>query len=331
MLTGRSPESIVGTLVKEGYPLAAATAEVDAARTHPYIHAATPLIGPNADGGASATVLAKREWVLECERRCARLDPATATVPIVQRPSRDAFLQGFYGANRPVLIEGAMDDWPAMTGWTPEAFKRRLGGKMVEVQFGRERDANYEINSHAHKKVMPFGEYVDLVTNSGKTNDFYMTANNSGRNHDALADLWNDIRIFPEYLRTDDPANRGFFWYGPQGTVTPLHHDLTNNFMAQVIGRKRVRLIAPYDQRYIYNHRHCFSQVDVENVDYDRFPLFRNARVIDVMLNPGQVLFLPIGWWHHVVGVDISITMTFTNFVFDNDFSSFYTTYNTIG
>ena len=97
--------------------------------------------------------------------------------------------------------------------------------------------------------------------------------------------------------------------------------------MAQVVGRKRVRLIAPYDAAYLYNHRHCFSQVDLDRIDYDRFPLFRNARVIDVVLNPGHCSSCPSAGGTTSPGLDISITMTFTNFVFDNDFHSFYNTY----
>ena len=91
-----------------------------------------------------------------------------------------------------------------------------------------------------------------------------------------------------------------------------------------------MRLISPLDSPYVYNHRHCYSQVDLDNIDYDRFPLFRNVRVTDVVLNPGQVLFLPVGWWHHVTGMDVTITMTFTNFVFDNDFYSWYSTYGDV-
>ena len=67
------------------------------------------------------------------------LDPATAAVPVVRRPSREQFLHEFYAANRPVLIEGAMDDWPAMTEWTMEKLKRRFGERTVEVQAGPER------------------------------------------------------------------------------------------------------------------------------------------------------------------------------------------------
>jgi len=198
------------------------------------------------------------------------------------------------------------------------------------VQGNRNSDANYEQNSDRLRREMTFGQYVDLVDAGGETNDFYITANNSDANKEALKELWDDVVLFPEYLRDDDPANRGFFWFGPKGTVTPLHHDLTNNFMAQVRGRKRVHLVAPYDLPNVYNDRHCYSQVDVERVDYARFPHFRDVSVIEVEIGPGDLLFLPVGWWHHVRGLEISITMTFTNFVFDNDFHSTYRTYQGI-
>ncbi len=46
--------------------------------------------------------------------------------------------------------------------------------------------------------------------------------------------------------------------------------------------------------------------------------------------NPGEILFLPIGCLHYVEGMEISVTISFTNFVFHNDFSSFYTTYHQV-
>ncbi len=66
------------------------------------------------------------------------------------------------------------------------------------------------------------------------------------------------------------------------------------------------------------------------NIDYARFPLLRNARIMDVILEPGEILFLPVGCWHFVKGLDMSITMTFTHFRFNNDFHSFYETYHEI-
>jgi Cupin-like domain len=61
-----------------------------------------------------------------------------------------------------------------------------------------------------------------------------------------------------------------------------------------------------------------------------RYPMFQEAKILEVTLCPGEVLFLPVGSWHHVRALDISITMTFTNFAFNNDFYSFYRSYDEI-
>lgn len=335
VLLGNDPNSIFQAMVQEGFGQQTAANEVRAALEHPYIIAArqngaaaaakAPAAGANQD-----SKIKKRDWVFEVYRRNARQATTFGSVPRVPKLSRQAFLDDFYSLNRPVVMTGAMDDWRALTEWTGDNLKRRLGDRVVEVQANRNSDANYEINQTKLKKDMRFGDFVDITETGGQTNNYYITANNTGKNQAALRELWDDIVLFPDYLRNDDPNNRGFFWFGPAGTVTPLHHDLTNNFMAQVRGRKLIRLIAPYDYPYVYNTRHCYSAVDLDRVDYDRFPLFREATVIDLVIGPGDLFFLPVGWWHYVRGLDISITMTFTGFVYDNDFYSMYTTYQDI-
>ena len=75
------------------------------------------------------------------------------------------------------------------------------------------------------------------------------------------------------------------------------------------------------------NYLHCFSQVDGRVTPPAPRPPLDEPQILDFILNPGEILFLPIGCLHFVEGVDISVTVSFTNFVFDNDFSSFYTTY----
>lgn len=325
VLLRNEPKAIIEAMTRAGIDPAAAVREVQAAVDHPYVRAAWQLGSPPGGGGNLEAKIQKRDWVLECYRKAARLATRHGKVPRLPRLSRERFLDDYYALNRPVVMTGAMNDWPALKRWTPAELKRRFGGRVVSVQADRESDANYELNSEKLRRDMTLAEYVDLVE-KGEGNNFYITANNSPTNKHALRELYDDIVPFREYLRTDDPENRGFFWFGPKGTVTPLHHDLTNNFMAQVLGRKLVRLVAPYDLPNLYNNRHCFSAVDVDRPDYERFPMFRDASVIDVEIGPGDLLFLPVGWWHHVRALDVSITMTFTNFLFDNDFYSFYRT-----
>lgn len=94
--------------------------------------------------------------------------------------------------------------------------------------------------------------------------------------------------------------------------------------MIQIAGRKRVRLIAPCDIPRLYNQRHCFTPIDGRDIDVQRFPMMANVPVIDCVLEPGEILFLPVGWWHFVEALDITITISTTHFRWDNDFYSDY-------
>ncbi len=189
------------------------------------------------------------------------------------------------------------------------------------------RALNYEIEREKYIQKIRFGDFVEKVRTAGQTNDFYLTANNSSANRHILPELWDDIVQIPEYLAADQPG--GFFWMGPAGTITPFHHDLTNNFMAQVIGRKRIKIAPSWDLPAMRNHKHCFSQVDGRVAPASPHPA-REAQILDFVLSSGEILFLPIGCFHYVEGLNISVTVSFTNFVFDNDFSTFYTTFGPV-
>ena len=311
LMLGASPDALITILVSQGISSSEARVEIEAAAHSPYLQGARRL----------ANRVAKRDWVLGIQSKLNKL--GDDAIPRREKLSGNDFLQEHYRTNRPVIITGMLDHYAARTKWTLDYFAEHFSERMVEVQFGRDADPQYELNSIAHKRQLKFGEYVELVRNSGSSNDFYMTANNDSKNQAALKELWDDVGALPEYL-DDDPTRRGFFWFGPAGTITPLHHDLTNNFMAQIMGRKRVRLVAPCDLAKVYNHRHCFTELDARNVDLARFPAMADVTIHDVTLAPGEILFLPVGWWHHVEALDISITLASTNFLWHNDF---YTNY----
>jgi hypothetical protein len=48
---------------------------------------------------------------------------------------------------------------------------------------------------------------------------------------------------------------------------------------------------------------HDGLQVDFERPDYARFPKFREARGQEAIVGPGDVLYIPIYWWHHIESV----------------------------
>lgn len=269
--------------------------------------------------------LAKAEWVLQSQSRLAALDPAALHVPVLDRPDPDYFLQHHYATHRPAVIRGLVDHWPARTTWTLDTIADRLGETPVRVQWNRESDPDYELRSHELGAFRPFAEIAERLRSTVPTNDFYVTANNATDNHEALEPLRADVGDIPGILAPGS-ARDGFIWIGPMGTVTPWHHDLTNNLLLQLQGRKRVRLVASRDTPLMRNHRHCFSGWSTSDLLPGPAQDDRPA-VFEVTLGPGEALFLPVGWWHHVEGLDQTIGMSFTSFVWDNDFYSAYTTY----
>jgi len=307
-LLGTPDQYIAETLVQQGFSKTAINKELKEASEHPYIKAAYQLSEQKR----------KYEALMDLQHTLFAESSFYNKIFFEKNLSQGEFLDFYYSQNRPVVINDMMTNWKALSLWTPEYFKTYYGDEMVEIQIERSSDPVYEQNSDHHKKKIKFSEYVDMVLNGGETNDYYMTANNHVIENPNMKNLLNDIEMFPEYLRPDYKSGEVFFWFGPAGTITPLHHDRQNIFMAQVSGRKLVKLIPPTQTHLVYNHLTVFSQVDCENPDFDRFPLFEKASVITGILNPGQVLFLPNGWWHYVRALDVSVTVTFTNFVYKN-------------
>ena len=64
----------------------------------------------------------------------------------------------------------------------------------------------------------------------------------------------DDLGTLPSICDPARLAGAAFFWVGPGGTNTPLHHDTVMLFHAQIIGRKRWRFISPLETPNLYNY-----------------------------------------------------------------------------
>jgi ribosomal protein L16 Arg81 hydroxylase len=136
-----------------------------------------------------------------------------------------------------------------------------------------------------------------------------------------FAPLLADIGSLPEVCDRSQLERLSSFWFGPAGTVTPLHHDTLMLFHTQVVGRKRWRFISPLQTPRLYNHNNVFSPVDLDRPDFVRQPAFRGVQVLEAIVEPGQTVFLPLCWWHQVMALDVSLSFSYSNLALPNEYA----------
>jgi hypothetical protein len=307
-LLSRAIEALQGgNLVAGAQALTALLAEQQAA------------LAPAASGASpgDSIALRRREWALDNLERQLALSPALEGVAERSHISSEDFLEYFYARSRPLVLRGAIADWPALARWTPDYLKQTVGTAEVEYQGGRDGSPDFELYKDNHKRRMPFNGFIDLITGDGAGNDAYLTAYNSGSNRDALAPLDSDLGTIDAIL-TGAP---GMLWIGPGGTFTPLHFDLTNNLLAQIVGTKHLVLLPPSETGKLAHRKHVFSDIH-DITDPEKLALYpeaEDARQYEVSLEPGDLLYIPVGWWHQVVAEDFSAMLTYTDFRWPND------------
>lgn len=103
----------------------------------------------------------------------------------------------------------------------------------------------------------------------------------------------------------DFNLHRQFAWVSTYGSTTHAHFDQDYNLFIQVVGRKRFILFPPCETPYLaaYPRLHPLwhkSQVDFCNPNLSAFPEFALAKGQVVDLEPGDLLYIPPYYWHHV-------------------------------
>jgi hypothetical protein len=216
-------------------------------------------------------------------------------------------------SDQPAIIVDAITDWRACQLWSPEYLMTVLKGKRVEVSLSSDGHFNYNIaqdiqNSTAYSLTkMAFEDAAKLIA-YGSDSQYAYIAQQSMHQFPELAP---DICI-PEWFPPELIAN---MWFGRK-SVTPLHHDLDENFFAQIYGKKEFTIFPPTDTANVYPFpitavRSHMSQVTLDAPDVDKYPRLRQATPLRFTLNPGELLFLPAFWWHHVRSLDVSISLNF--------------------
>lgn len=212
--------------------------------------------------------------------------------------TRETFAKEYLEPQKPVVFTDLMDSWPAKTKWTIDYFKKEYGDLKVPVV-----SSNFSKPGKGYMEpdmIIPFKEYLQIM--EGGPNDYRMFLFNIFKYAPELCKDFSMPTIMDGFIKSFP-----FMFFGSQSSVVALHYDIDmcNVFLNQFHGRKRVILFAPEESANIYHQPFTVkSEVDVTKPDYDKFPALRKAKGYECTIHPGETIFMPSGYWHHITYTD---------------------------
>jgi hypothetical protein len=210
-------------------------------------------------------------------------------------------------ARRPVKVTGLTAGWDA-TRWTFDSLREMAGDRKVTALLDLPPAGGVlPGGQQRYEQEMGFAEFLDHAERARSAAPCYLGYTRPEELIPGYADAFDFTPLTPADLYGTDTR----LWIGSGGTCSGLHSDLKDNVFAQIYGRKRVILV-PFAQTplvYPFRDNIANSQVNPELVDPARFPKFQRARVYDTVVGPGDVLYIPRGWWHYLRSESPSISI----------------------
>jgi len=230
-------------------------------------------------------------------------------VDTIESISPKDFKSEYYKTLRPLVIKSLAKQWPAYNKWNWDYFIEIVGEKEVGVYNNVKSDSYTPINTA--DAYMKFGEYLKMVKQGPV---------------DLRIFLFNIFQHAPQIVKDftwPDEYLKGFvkrfpmLFVGGQGAITHMHFDidLSHIIHTQFAGRKRV-LLFPFEEQYKL-YRKPWEVLSLANYanysegfDYDSFPAVKLAKGFEVILEHGDTLFMPAGYWHHMEYIDAGFAMS---------------------
>ncbi|GAB4817095.1 hypothetical protein N2152v2_004141 [Parachlorella kessleri] len=224
------------------------------------------------------------------------------------------FEERFDGASQPVMLRGLAEGWE-VGEWTPERLVSRLGSRLFKVT-----------KPSGGRMKMALSSYLGYCRVQHDEEPVYIFDPDFGETAPELLSAYSvpsafrwDLFSWAGYARDE------FRWLvaGPPRSGASWHVDpaATSAWNTSLVGRKRWALYPPGKvPPGVMVHVHASGEPDFRGPTslqwflevYPHLP--PEHRPLEVIQNPGETVFLPSGWWHCVLNLDMTVAVT-QNFV----------------
>ena len=241
------------------------------------------------------------------------------SVPVLSDVTAEQFRAEIFPAAHPVILKNAFAKWPAI-----EAAKRSDAaaveyvaafdrGEPVETIFGDPSIRGRFFYSddlkglNFSRRPAPIKESLHRILQSRDDKTLGTTYIQSVPTPGTLPGF---AEASP--MPFAPPGTEPRIWLGNELTVQ-THFDLSHNVAVVVAGRRRFTLFPPEQLRNLYVGPFELtlagppvSMVRLDAPDHEKFPRFREALAHGVVaeLEPGDGLYIPYFWWHHVQSLE---------------------------
>lgn len=236
------------------------------------------------------------------------------TIDQVETISKDDFIKNYLKKRKPLLLKGYAKNWKDFDKWNLDYIKNKAGNQIVPLYDSKPADPKKSSDTPATH--MNFDTYIDLIKSEP-----------------------SDLRIFffiikdkiPELLQNFTFPDLGLkyfkqlptLFFGGSEAKVLMHYDvdMTDFIHFQFHGDKRILLFAPDQSKALYKvplSVHTINDIDYDNPQYDKFPALKNAIGYDFVMNHGDALFIPRGYWHYNRYLEAGFSMSLR--AFPNEF-----------
>ena len=233
-------------------------------------------------------------------------------------PANSPMPSSVYESQEPILLKGFVDQWPAVkscdsisnaanylsTFWQDKPLTVYVGDKSIDGRFFYNEDFS-GFNFRSGTATLP--EVMQRLNESNRSSDIHSIYVGS-----TPVDQWlpgfrsnNDVKL-------PDPNPLASFWLG-SGTRVSAHFDFPDNLACVVAGTRKFTLFPPDQLANLYvgpldntPSGQAISLVDFKSPDFTKYPKFADALEVAQVaeLSPGDALFIPSMWWHHVEALE---------------------------
>jgi hypothetical protein len=229
------------------------------------------------------------------------------SIDVVENIGIDQFNSLYFKPQRPVIIRGLTENKPAGQKWCLDYFKQQCGDVLIDVYDNANKKRGGSAFTVPDLK-MRFKDYLHVLSENENTN---------------LRIFLFDLFKHCPQLRKDFPCpdifkgaldNIGRMFFGGKDTTVRIHYDIdmSNVLHTHFLGRKRVVMFEPKYSSLLYRlPMNTYSLIDPDKPDYKKYPGLRYVKGYDVVLQPGDSIFMPSGYWHYMTYLEKGFSVSY--------------------